>query len=120
MIAGQAPPIQMPAGVQVPGMPPGMQPGGFPQPGMQPGGFPPPGMQPGGFPPPGAPGAPGPNKTVALQPSEGVVSIARTGGQPLQPASGMQQGATPLFWFMSLLIGVALGAIAYVIVLQVM
>jgi hypothetical protein len=48
------------------------------------------------------------------------VSIARTGGQPLQPASAIQQGATPLFWFMSLVIGVALGAIAYVIVLQVM
>ncbi|HVK86259.1 MAG TPA: protein kinase [Kofleriaceae bacterium] len=107
MIAGMAPPIQMPPGVQVPGMPPGMQPGMM-QPGM------PPGMQ-----QPGMPPGVGPAKTVALQPSEGVVSIARS-GQPLQPAGAIQQGATPLFWFLSLVIGIALGALAYVIVLQAM
>jgi hypothetical protein len=71
----------------------------------------PPGVGPGGA------GGPGPNKTMMLQPSEGVVSVART-GQAVQPAgTGMiQQGATPLFWAISLTIGVAVGAIAYAIV----
>ena len=79
-------------------MPPGMQPGM------------PPGMQ-----PPGS----APNKTVMLQPSEGVVSVART-GQAVQPAGTgmMQQGASTLFWIVSLLIGIAVGVLAYVVVLQ--
>ncbi|MDX2090810.1 MAG: serine/threonine-protein kinase [Kofleriaceae bacterium] len=113
IVAGMAPPIQMPQGVHVPGMPqPGMPPGM--QPGM------PPGMQPGM--PPGSPGPGGPAKTVALQTSEGVVSIARS-GQSLQPADAggaIKQGATPLFWFFSLVIGIAVGALAYVVVLQTM
>jgi hypothetical protein len=91
-----------------------MQPGG---PMMQPGG---PMMQPGG--PMMQPGGPasGPNKTVMLQPSEGVVSVART-GQAVQPAvsgGAIQQGATTLFWIVSLVVGVAVGALAYVIVLE--
>jgi hypothetical protein len=63
--------------------------------------------------------ASGPNKTVMLQGSEGVVSVART-GQAVQPAgTGMvEQGASTLFWIVSLVIGVAVGALAYVIVLQ--
>jgi hypothetical protein len=67
--------------------------------------------------PGGAPAASGPNKTVMLQPSEGIVSVART-GHAVQPAGGgmMQQGASPLFWAISLLIGIAVGALAYVIV----
>ena len=86
-----------------PMMPPGQQPG-----------YPPPGQ---GYPP--APQQGGPNKTVMLQPSDGVVSIART-GQPVQPAGTgvIQQGATTLFWIVSLVIGIAVGALAYVIVLQ--
>jgi serine/threonine-protein kinase len=114
IVAGMAPPIQMPQGVQVPGMPPGMQQPGMP-PGMQQPGMPP-GMQQPGMPPGG------PAKTVALQASDGVVSIART-GQALQPAANggaIKQGATPLFWFMSLVIGIAVGALAYVVVLQTM
>lgn len=70
--------------------------------------------------PPGGVSASGPNKTVMLQPSEGVVSVART-GQAVQPATtgaAIQQGATTLFWIVSLVIGVAVGALAYVIVLQ--
>jgi len=115
MVAGMAPPIGGPGMMQT-GMPAGM-----PQPGM-PGGMPP-GMQPGmGMPnaPGGAPGAPGANKTMLLQPSEGVVSVARS-GHAVQPAGpgGMQEGASTLFWAVSLVVGIAVGTIAYVIVAAV-
>jgi len=100
IVAGLAPPIM---GGQL--MPPNQQ-------------------QPTGFPqmPPNGPAASGPNKTVMLQPSEGVVSVAAT-GHAVQPAGasgalGGPQGATTLFWIVSLVIGVAVGALAYVIVLQ--
>ncbi|MBA3818558.1 MAG: protein kinase [Deltaproteobacteria bacterium] len=99
IVAGMVPPNlgQM---MQQPGMYPGMQPG-MQQPGM--------GMPPGGA----------PNKTVMLQPSEGVVSVART-GQAVQPASTgiLQQGASTAFWIISLIIGIAVGVLAYVVVLQ--
>jgi hypothetical protein len=78
-----------------------------------------------GYPPmSGGPAASGPNKTVMLQPSEGLVSAAMSGGHAVQPA-GMSQnmmgpeGASTLFWIVSLVIGVAVGALAYVIVLQI-
>ena len=83
-----------------------------------------PGQQP-GFPPMQPPG--GANKTVMLRDTEGLVSAARTGqpiqamgtGQPIQPVgTGVVQGASTLFWIVSLVIGVAVGALAYVIVLQ--
>ncbi len=116
IVAGMAPPIGGPGMMQT-GMPPGGAPGMPGMPGMQPGGMP--GMQPGGMPgmPGGAPGASGPNKTMLLQPSEGIVSVART-GHAVQPAGGsmIQQGATPLFWAISLLVGVAVGALMYAIV----
>ncbi|TMQ15788.1 MAG: hypothetical protein E6J90_24925 [Deltaproteobacteria bacterium] len=99
IVAGMAPPI---VGGQM--MPPGQAPPGYPQmPQM----------------PSGGAAASGPNKTVMLQPSEGVVSVART-GQAVQPAGtgAIQQGASTLFWIASLVIGVAVGALAYVIVLQ--
>jgi hypothetical protein len=72
----------------------------------------------GQMPPGGAP-ASGPNKTVMLQASEGVVSVART-GQAVQPVGtgAIQQGASTLFWIVSLVVGVAVGALAYVVVLQ--
>ncbi len=99
------------------------QPGqGYPPQGMQPQGM----QQPQGYPPPQQQNAPGvgaipgsgPAKTVLLQPSDGIVSVART-GQAVQPQTGkMQQGASTLFWIVSLFIGVAVGALAYVIVLQ--
>jgi serine/threonine-protein kinase len=97
----------------------GGMPGGMPGPGM-PGGMMNPGMMPQGTPhgtvPPGPGG--GPAKTVALQSSEGVVSVARTGGA-VQPAAGpASQGASALFWIVSLLIGIALGVGAYAIVYQ--
>lgn len=139
IVAGMAPPI---VGGQMMGMQPGMgghpgqpgypgQPGQPGQPGMMPGMQPtlPPGMSASSMPgmgmppgmqqPPGMGGAPGPNKTVMLQPSEGVVSIART-GQAVQPAGtgAVQQGASTLFWIVSLMIGIALGALAYAVVLQ--
>jgi hypothetical protein len=88
------------------------------------GGMMPPGQQPGyppmqQMPPGGAPQS-GANKTVMLRDTEGLVSVART-GQPIQPIGGgaVQQGASTLFWIVSLVIGVAVGALAYVIVLQV-
>jgi hypothetical protein len=116
IVAGMAPPIM---GGQL------MPPGGPPGPGNQ---MMPPGpgnpMMPPGYPPmpqmpPGGAAASGPNKTVMLQPSEGVVSVART-GQSVQPAGfgAIEQGATTLFWIVSLVIGVAVGALAYVLVLQ--
>jgi len=110
IVAGMAP--QIPGqGMQPPGMQPGMPPGM--QGGMQPPGMQPPGMQPQG-------GA-SPNKTIMLQPSEGVVSVART-GSALQPVTegATSQGATPLFWVVSLLIGIAAGAGAYVAYLQLL
>jgi hypothetical protein len=74
-----------------------------------------------GQPPPGypMPHGGGPNKTVLLQATEGVVSVARTGGA-VQPAGtgAIQQGASTLFWIVSLMIGIAVGALAYVVVLQ--
>ena len=110
IVAGMAPQIPQP-GQLPPGMTPGMVPG------MQPPGMQPPGMQPHG----GMPSQGGPQKTIALQPSDGVVSIART-GQALQAAGTgpVQQGASALFWVMSLIIGIGVGVLAYVIVLQTM
>jgi eukaryotic-like serine/threonine-protein kinase len=119
IVAGMAPPIMGgqlmqpgPGGPGGPMMPPGgpMGPGGQ----MMPPGYPP--MQ---QMPPGGAAASGPNKTVMLQPSEGLVSAART-GQAVQPAGtgAMQQGASTLFWIVSLVIGVAVGALGYLIVLQ--
>ncbi|MBA2541868.1 MAG: protein kinase [Deltaproteobacteria bacterium] len=105
IVAGMTPPNLAAMGMQQPGMPPGMQPGM-----MQPPGMPPGMMHP----------ASGPQKTVALQTTEGIVSMART-GQAVQPATttgAIQQGATTLFWIVSLFIGVAIGALAYVVVLQ--
>lgn len=106
IVAGMAPPIIQGQMQQPGGMPPGMMPGASTLPGQ--GGMP--GMGPG-------PG--GPPKTVMLQPSEGIVSMART-GQAVQPAgTGMiTQGASTLFWIVSLVIGIAVGALAYVVVLQ--
>jgi hypothetical protein len=106
IVAGMAPAIM---GGQM------MQPGqGGPQGGpMMPPGYPMPQMGQGGA------AASGPNKTVMLNASEGIVSVART-GQAVQPAGtgAIQQGATTVFWIVSLVIGVAVGALAYVIVLQ--
>jgi hypothetical protein len=80
---------------------------------------------------PGAPG--GQQKTVMLQGSEGLISAAKQGGVPVaapptplpgappmrsEPTGVVEQGASTLFWIVSLFIGVALGTLAYVIVLQ--
>jgi hypothetical protein len=96
IVAGIAPPLGQPGMPGMPGQLPGQMPPGYP-------------MPPGG----------GPNKTVLLQPTEGVVSVARSGGA-VQPAGtgAIQQGASTLFWIVSLMIGVAVGALAYVVVLQ--
>ena len=115
----QANPMQktIVAGMSAPVIPVGIQPGGQPMPpGMQPGGQP----MPAGLPPSATAAASGGNKTIALLSSEGVVSIARTGQavQPAGAAGATQQGASALFWIMSLVIGIAIGALAYVVVLQ--
>jgi hypothetical protein len=143
MIAGQAPPMGAAPGM--PGQPPVGYPG---QPGFTPTGGPPPGgyampgtpgyvaaapaqktmmvgMQapvlPGGGPPPpaGPPPAagPGPAKTVLLQATDGVVSVAGKGpiASADEPAAG---GASAAFWVISMLLGIGLGALAYVIMLQ--
>ena len=57
-----------------------------------------------------------------LQPSDGVVSVARTGqalgSRPWRgPSTGSGpavQGASTLFWIVSLIIGIAVGVLAYV------
>ena len=80
----------------------------------------PPNGTPSGFPPQQQPG--GPNKTVMLQGTEGIVSVAQQHGGVAIAQSGMmpavQQGASTLFWIISLVIGIAVGVVAYVIVLQ--
>lgn len=68
----------------------------------------------------------GANKTVLLQPTDGIVSVAAAGGPvSAQPQAGgapaqvqASEGASTLFWIISLLVGIGLGALAYVIVLQ--
>jgi eukaryotic-like serine/threonine-protein kinase len=63
----------------------------------------------------------GGNKTVMLQPTDGIVSVARQSGvsQPNMRGPSGDAGATPLFWAVSLIVGIAIGVVAYVIVLQV-
>jgi eukaryotic-like serine/threonine-protein kinase len=104
IVAQVAPQI---VGGQLVGGMPGMQPGMMQPPGMQP----PSGMQPQG----------GGNKTVMLQPTDGIVSVAARQGAmiPHTPGARPPEGATPLFWAVSLLVGIAIGVLAYVIVLQV-
>jgi serine/threonine-protein kinase len=64
-----------------------------------------------GYPPSGA----SPQKTVLLQPTEGVVSVARVAG--MVPADS-EHGASTLFWIVSLVTGVAFGVLGYLIVRQ--
>jgi serine/threonine-protein kinase len=68
----------------------------------------------------GGPPAQGPNKTVLLQPSEGIVSLAQSGGaMPQSPGfRPVSEGASALFWIVSLMTGIAVGALAYLIVAQ--
>jgi len=114
IVAQMAPQIVGGQLVQPPGGMPGMQPGMQPMqpPGMQ-------AMQPPGMQPMQQPG--GGNKTVMLQPTDGIVSVAARQGGPIPNTPGAQppEGASALFWAMSLMIGIAIGVLAYVIVLQV-
>ena len=101
IVAGMAPPMM---GGQM--MPPGGQPQHHPQ------------GPPGGY---GQQQNSGPNKTVLLQPSEGVVSVAQRGGQALQAAPNpgqFVQGASTLYWIVCLMMGIAIGVLAYVVYLQ--
>jgi hypothetical protein len=141
IVAGMAPQIVGGQLVQ-PGMMPGqgMQPGMMPGQGMQPGMMPGQGMQPGMM--PQGPGMPGhgmpqgmpqgtpqggypqggaPNKTVMLQASEGVVSVARSGGN-LSPIGNQiataVRGASATYWIICLLVGIAVGVGGYLVVLE--
>ncbi len=77
------------------------------------------GMPPPGFGPPGGmPGAgPAPQKTMMLQGSEGIVSVGQR-GTPLPPMGSPATGASATFWVVSILVGVAVGALGYIVVLQ--
>jgi len=80
-----------------------------------------PGMPPPGAPPPahaGPPPAGGPAKTIMLQPSEGIVSVASKGPLAAAAAEPAAQGASTAFWIASMLIGIAVGVLAYVIMIQ--
>jgi hypothetical protein len=91
----------------------GMPPGPGPQHGM---GGPPPGM---GGPPPGmGGGGPAPQKTMMLQDSEGIVSVAQRGGGAVPLVGSEPTGASTTFWVVSILVGVAAGALGYIVVLQ--
>lgn len=113
IVAGMAP--QIVNGQFVP-------PGGMPGQGMGHGhGMMPQGTPNAGFPPQQQPPGGGPQKTMMLQPSEGVVSVARTGGAVQAAAGGapaVVQGASTLYWIVCLVIGIAVGVLGYVIVLQ--
>jgi hypothetical protein len=107
IVAGMAPPLV--GGPLVPGqMPPGAI-GQMPVPQATPGS---------GFPPQPAPAA-GPNKTVLLQPSEGIVSVARSGQAVQAATSRIVEGASTLYWIVCLCMGIAVGVLAYVVYLQV-
>jgi eukaryotic-like serine/threonine-protein kinase len=73
------------------------------------------------YPAPGpGPAGGGPQKTVALPASEGVVSMANRPGHAMHPAGGppVIEGASTLYWVVCLFMGIAVGVLAYVIVLQ--
>jgi serine/threonine-protein kinase len=94
------------------------QAGGAPPPSFgNPPGYPGAGGAPPMGPPGGMPGSGGPAKTVMLQSSEGVVSVATTGGAvPAAQESG--GGASAAFWIISMILGIGLGVLGYVIWLQ--
>ena len=114
VVAGMTAPVRPPVG----GQPSYGAPYGAP---MQPQPVQP--MQP--MPPPGG----GPNKTILLQPSDGIVSVAKA-GSPIAVAQAPQMfgqapvvrphstGASMAFWIICLLCGVGLGALAFVIMRQ--
>ncbi|HUQ04379.1 MAG TPA: serine/threonine-protein kinase [Kofleriaceae bacterium] len=104
-MGGPPPPMGGPG--MVPGL--GMPPGGNAQHGM-----PPPGM---GGPPPGM-GGPAPQKTMMLQDSEGIVSVAQRGVGAVPLVGNQPTGASTTFWVVSILVGVAVGALGYIVVLQ--
>jgi hypothetical protein len=109
MIAG-APGIALPG---MPGGPPLGNPIGPSGPTMRP--------PPQGGPPPGHNMVEAsPNKTMMLQDSEGILSIARQGGKDaaLPAAVPEKTGASALFWIMSLLIGAGIGVGAWALATQ--
>jgi hypothetical protein len=53
---------------------------------------------------------------VMLQASEGIVSVAGKG--PIASADEGPQGASAAFWIVSMILGIGVGVLAYVIMLQ--
>jgi hypothetical protein len=49
-----------------------------------------------------------------IQPTDGIVSVARAGGRP----GAVGSGASTLYWVVCLATGIAVGVLAYVIVLH--
>jgi eukaryotic-like serine/threonine-protein kinase len=120
MIAGMAPPVLPQGGAPPPGFPPQGYPQGMPQQGYgAPQGFPQ-GMPQHGGPAQGygAPQGGAPQKTMMLQPSEGIVSVATTGRPvPAAPTGASEAaGASVAFWLVSMVSGVAVGALAFAVV----
>ncbi|HUH02385.1 MAG TPA: serine/threonine-protein kinase [Kofleriaceae bacterium] len=104
---------------------------------LLPPGFRPPSLPPGSAPGAGALSSGAPQKTMMLDPSEGVVSFAAKGGSApvATPSHGLTpaaiahehtdqtsladlRGATPLFWIICLLTGLGVGVLAYIAVLE--
>jgi hypothetical protein len=106
IVAGMAPAIM--GGQLMPGQQPPF-PGGMP--GQMPQGTPN-----AGFPPQQGGPQGGPQKTVMISPTEGVVSMARGGSA--QQSAQVVQGASTLYWIVCLATGIAVGVLGYVIVLQ--
>ena len=59
------------------------------------------------------PGPQSPQGTVLLQPSDGVVSIARQSDRVATQSAG---GASMTFWIICIVCGIGIGVVAYVIV----
>jgi len=57
-----------------------------------------------------------PNKTVMIQPTEGVVSVAARSGLSAGVQALQQQGASTTFWIVCLVTGILVGVLGYVIV----
>ena len=55
---------------------------------------------------------------MMLQESEGIVSVAQRGGGALPQIGAEPTGASATFWVVSILVGVAVGALGYIVVLQ--
>jgi len=133
--AGMAGPPPMPTGSPMGGPPMGGAPMGGPPMGGAPMGGPPMGGPPMGGAPMGMDGGTGggPKKTMMLQDSEGIVSFTGSGSAPVSRPGvygrpeysqvtanhRLDSGPSLLFWILSLTGGVAIGVLAYLVLLKI-